>query len=158
DADPLRRETARAPARAADGSHHADLSAARPARSPALPRPLPDRVWRAAALPRPLRRRRGAGAERRARAGQPGAQGDPDPDRQAPRMRNVLVTHADLPLGRRIVKVLWHDPGVDRIVAVGEGAVPRAFHPYRIGPSPRLSYERIDLVRQRSVSELFRSK
>jgi nucleoside-diphosphate-sugar epimerase len=73
-------------------------------------------------------------------------------------MRNVLVTHADLPLGRRIVKVLWHDTGVDRIVAVGEGAVPRAFHPYRIGAAPRLVYERIDLARQRSVSELFRSK
>jgi len=73
-------------------------------------------------------------------------------------MRNVLVTHADLPLGRRIVKVLWHDAGVDRIVAVGEGAVPRAFQPYRIGAAPRLVYERIDLARQRSVSELFRSK
>jgi nucleoside-diphosphate-sugar epimerase len=73
-------------------------------------------------------------------------------------MRNVLVTHADLPLGRRLVKVLWHDAGVDRIVAVGEGAVPRAFHPYRLGAAPRLIYERIDLARQRAVSELFRSK
>lgn len=70
----------------------------------------------------------------------------------------VLVTHADLPLGRRIVKVLWHDPAVARIVALGEGAVPRSFDPYRIGAAPRLVYERIDLARQRAVSELFRSK
>ena len=73
-------------------------------------------------------------------------------------MKNVLVTHADLPLGRRIVKVLWHDPAVARIVAVGEGVVPRAFNSYRVGPAPRLVYERVDLARQRSVSELFRSK
>lgn len=73
-------------------------------------------------------------------------------------MKHVLVTHADLPLGRRIVKLLWHDASVARIVAVGEGATPRAFNPYRIGPDPRLRYERVDLARQRSVSELFRSK
>ena len=73
-------------------------------------------------------------------------------------MSGVLVTHADLPLGRRIVKVLWHDPSVARIVALGEGAIPRAFNAYRTGAVPRLVYERIDLARQRSVSELFRSK
>jgi nucleoside-diphosphate-sugar epimerase len=73
-------------------------------------------------------------------------------------MTGVLVTHADLPLGRRIVKVLWHDPTVSRIVALGEGAIPRAFNAYRAGSTPRLVYERIDLARQRSVSELFRSK
>jgi len=73
-------------------------------------------------------------------------------------MKSVLVTHADLPLGLRIVKVLWHDPTVSRILALGEGAIPRAFNPYRVGATPRLVYERIDLARQRSVSELFRSK
>lgn len=73
-------------------------------------------------------------------------------------MKNVLVTHADLPLGRRIVKVLWHDPDVARIVAIGEGAVPRAFQSYRAGELPRLLYERVDLARQRSVSQLFRSR
>ena len=73
-------------------------------------------------------------------------------------MNSVLVTHADLPLGLRIVKVLWHDPTVSRILALGEGAIPRAFNPYRAGVTPRLVYERIDLARQRSVSELFRSK
>jgi nucleoside-diphosphate-sugar epimerase len=70
----------------------------------------------------------------------------------------VLVTHADLPLGRRIVKVLWHDSEVERIVALGEGAAPRAFQAYRVGAEPRLVYERVDLARQRAVSGLFRSK
>lgn len=73
-------------------------------------------------------------------------------------MKRVLVTHADLPLGRRLVKVLWHDPAVERIVAIGAGATPRAFAPYRTGTPPRLVYERVDLARQRSVSDCFRSK
>ena len=73
-------------------------------------------------------------------------------------MANVLVTHADLPLGRRIVKVLWHDPGVDRIVTLGEGPPPRAFDGFRVGAAPRLVYERIDLARQRAVADLFRSR
>jgi UDP-glucose 4-epimerase len=73
-------------------------------------------------------------------------------------MANVLVTHSDLPLGRRIVKVLWHDAGVDRIVALGEGPPPRAFDGFRVGTTPRLVYERIDLARQRAVADLFRSR
>jgi UDP-glucose 4-epimerase len=73
-------------------------------------------------------------------------------------MANVLVTHADLPLGRRIVKVLWHDPEVERVVALGEGPVPRAFGTYRIGAAPRLVYERVDLARQRAVADFFKSK
>lgn len=73
-------------------------------------------------------------------------------------MNGVLVTHADLPIGRRIVKLLWHDAGVERIVAVGEGPPPRAFDAFRIGTEPRLVYERLDHARQRSVAELFRSR
>ncbi|MDJ0865799.1 MAG: hypothetical protein QNK03_06800 [Myxococcota bacterium] len=76
-------------------------------------------------------------------------------------MKGVLVTHADLPIGRRIVKLLWHDPAVERIVAAGEGPTPRAFGAYRVardGEPPRLSYERLDLARARSVAELFRSQ
>ncbi|RIL04605.1 MAG: hypothetical protein DCC71_13405 [Proteobacteria bacterium] len=73
-------------------------------------------------------------------------------------MKSVLVTHADLPLGRRIAKVLWHDARVDRIVALGEGGMPRAFAGWRSGAAARLVYERVDLARQRAVSELFRSK
>jgi UDP-glucose 4-epimerase len=73
-------------------------------------------------------------------------------------MTRVLVTHADQPLGRRLVKVLWHDPSVERIVALGEGSLPRVFAGYKIGVEPRLVYERIDHARQRAVSELFRSR
>jgi nucleoside-diphosphate-sugar epimerase len=73
-------------------------------------------------------------------------------------MGGVLVTHADLPLGRRIVKLLWHDPATPRIVALGEGPAPRAFDSFRIGTEPRLIYERLDHARQRSVAELFRSR
>ena len=43
------------------------------------------------------------------------------------RRRNVLVTHADEPIGRRVVKALMHDAGVGRVMAVGEGPPPRAF-------------------------------
>jgi nucleoside-diphosphate-sugar epimerase len=73
-------------------------------------------------------------------------------------MPNVLVTHADLPLGRRIVKVLWHDPSVGRIFAVGEGAAPRSFGTWQVGASPRLLYERLDVARHRSMSDFFRSQ
>jgi UDP-glucose 4-epimerase len=70
----------------------------------------------------------------------------------------VLVTHADLPLGRRIVKRLWHDPRVARVVALGEGPAPRAFDPFRVGERPRLVYERVDHARRRAMSDLFRSR
>ncbi len=73
-------------------------------------------------------------------------------------MPNVLVTHADEPLGRRIVKLLWHDERVGRLFAVGAGPPPRAFERFRIGAPPRLHYERVDLARHRPVADLFRSK
>lgn len=73
-------------------------------------------------------------------------------------MTSVLVTHADLPLGRRIVKRLWHDPAVGQVLGVGEGPTPRAFDAYRVGSSPRLRYEQLDLARQREVSDLFHSR
>ena len=34
-------------------------------------------------------------------------------------MANVIVTHADEPIGRRIVKTLYHDPRVAVILALG---------------------------------------
>lgn len=73
-------------------------------------------------------------------------------------MRAVLLTHADLPLGRRIAKRLWHEPGIERIVALGEGPPPRAFDVFRVGERPRLVYERVEHARQRAMSELFRSR
>ena len=42
-------------------------------------------------------------------------------------MKRVLVTHADEPIGRRIVKTLFHDPEVEGILAVGDGPSPRGF-------------------------------
>jgi nucleoside-diphosphate-sugar epimerase len=71
---------------------------------------------------------------------------------------SVLVTHADRPLGRRIVKRLWHEASVGRIVALGEGPAPRAFDAFRAGGRPRLVYERLDHARPRSMSEWFRSR
>jgi UDP-glucose 4-epimerase len=73
-------------------------------------------------------------------------------------MAAVLVTHADLPLGRRIVKRLWHDEEVPRIVALGEGPPPRAFDRFRVGEQPRLVYEQLDHARSRAVADLFRSR
>jgi nucleoside-diphosphate-sugar epimerase len=73
-------------------------------------------------------------------------------------MPNVLVTHADEPLGRRVVKLLWHDERVERIVALGTGAAPRAFDAFRAGIPTRLAYARIDLAKHRSMSDFFHSK
>jgi nucleoside-diphosphate-sugar epimerase len=71
--------------------------------------------------------------------------------------RRVLVTHADQPIGRRIVKTLWHDEEVERIVAVGEGAPPHAFDRFLSAPAERLVYVRADLSRHRPAWDLFRS-
>lgn len=70
---------------------------------------------------------------------------------------SVLVTHADEPLGRRIVKTLYHDPDVTRIFAVGRGPAPRAFDRFFSGSPPRVAYARVDLAKHRPVSDLFRS-
>jgi len=70
--------------------------------------------------------------------------------------RRVLVTHADEPLGRRLVKVLFHDPGIERIVATGSGPPPRAFDAF-LRSGRRLAYARADLARHRSVADLFGS-
>src|SRR5262249_11985009 len=151
-ADPVRPEAARAPARVADRPDHTDLPVARAARAAALPRSLPDPLRRAPPVPPALRRPRARGPPAGGGARVPGAARRAGPDRQEPLMASVLVTHADLPLGRRVVKVLWHDPAVQRVFALGEGPVPRAFGTYRVGTSPRLVYERIDLARQRTVA------
>lgn len=73
-------------------------------------------------------------------------------------MKAVVVTHADLPLGRRIVKLLWHEPGIGRLVAIGEGPPPRAFDALRAGTEPRLVYEQLDHARQRSIADWFHSR
>jgi len=73
-------------------------------------------------------------------------------------MRNLLVTHADEPLGRRVVKLLWHDGRIGRVFALGSGATPRAFDTFRVGTPPRLAYARIDLAKHRPMSDFFHSK
>ena len=72
-------------------------------------------------------------------------------------MKRVLVTHADEPIGRRIVKTLFHDPEIAHVLAVGNGPSPRPFDRFLGGAEPRLSYARADLARHRPVAELFGS-
>jgi len=72
-------------------------------------------------------------------------------------MPNVLVTHSDEPLGRRVVKLLWHDGRIGRIFALGTGAAPRAFDAFRAGTPPRLAYARIDLAKHRPMTDFFHS-
>jgi nucleoside-diphosphate-sugar epimerase len=72
-------------------------------------------------------------------------------------MPNVLVTHSDEPLGRRVVKLLWHDEEIGRIFALGSEAAPRAFDTFRAGASPRFAYARIDLAKHRPMSDFFHS-
>ena len=70
-------------------------------------------------------------------------------------MINVLITHADEPLGRKVVKALFHDEEVGNILAVGDGPPPRGFDRY-LCDSGRVQYTRVDLAKHRPASELFR--
>ena len=72
-------------------------------------------------------------------------------------MTRVLVTHADEPIGRRVVKRLFHDPRIDAIFAVGDGPTPRSFDRYLAGGGPAVSYARVDLAKHRAASDLFHS-
>jgi UDP-glucose 4-epimerase len=72
-------------------------------------------------------------------------------------MANVLVTHADEPIGRRVVKRLFHDGRVGGILAVGDGPPPRSFDRFLAGTEPRVGYARVDLAKHRPVSDLFHS-
>lgn len=69
-------------------------------------------------------------------------------------MARILVTHADAPLGQRIVKSAYHDPGIERILAVGRGAAPRAFAAFLADPG-RIHYTRTRLDRHHALSALF---
>ena len=72
-------------------------------------------------------------------------------------MTNILVTHADEPIGRRVVKTLFHDPSVGTILATGNGPPPRVFDRFLAGADPRVRYSRLDLSKHRPVSDLFHS-
>lgn len=70
----------------------------------------------------------------------------------------VLITHADEPLGRRIVKTLYHDDAVAAIFAVGAGPPPRSFDRYLGSDQSRLQYARVDLARHRGARDFFHSE
>ncbi len=72
-------------------------------------------------------------------------------------MAKVLVTHADEPIGRRIVKALFHDTAVDAILGLGSGPRPRSFEGFLSGGQSRVSYARLDLAKHRPVTDLFHS-
>lgn len=72
-------------------------------------------------------------------------------------MTRVLVTHADEPIGRRVVKCLYHDDRVENVLALGAGPTPRAFDRFLAGEVPRVSYARVDLAKHRPVTDLFHS-
>ena len=69
-------------------------------------------------------------------------------------MRRVLVTHVDSSVGRRLVKVLYHDIEVDLVLGTGTGPTPSFLEPYR----DKCAYERIDLARARHLSSFFHSE
>lgn len=72
-------------------------------------------------------------------------------------MKRVLVTHADEPIGRRVVKTLFHDERVGHVLALGHGPPPRAFDRFLAGETPQVEYARVDLAKHRPVSDLFHS-
>lgn len=72
-------------------------------------------------------------------------------------MANLLVTHADQPIGRRVVKTLLHDEDVGTILALGDAPTPHCFDRFAAGSNPRLFYARLDLAKHRPVSNFFHS-
>jgi len=70
---------------------------------------------------------------------------------------SVLVTHADEPIGRRVVKTLFHDDEVDRVLALGGGPAPHAFDSFLSGSELRLRYVRADLAKHRAMTDFFHS-
>lgn len=71
---------------------------------------------------------------------------------------SVLVTHADTPLGRRVVQRLFRDESILWILAVGTGAPPSSFDPLIERARGRLLYRRVDLRDYRSAADLFGSR
>lgn len=68
--------------------------------------------------------------------------------------RSVLVTHADEPLGRRLIKHLYYDESVRHILAIGSGPPPRSLERF-LSNAPGVDYLETDLTRHRNVADLF---
>ncbi len=69
-------------------------------------------------------------------------------------MRRVMVTHTDSPVGRRLVKALYHDPDITLVFGTGTGPRPSFLDAYRA----KCVYQRVDLAKARHLSNFFRSE
>jgi nucleoside-diphosphate-sugar epimerase len=69
-------------------------------------------------------------------------------------MRRVLVTHVESPVGRRVVKALFHDPEVALVLALGTEAEPSYLAPYR----GKVAYQRLDLAKARHLQSFLHSE
>jgi nucleoside-diphosphate-sugar epimerase len=69
-------------------------------------------------------------------------------------MRRVLVTHVESPVGRRVVKALFHDPDVALALGLGTEPEPSYLAPYR----GKIAYQRIDLAKARHLQSFLHSE
>src|SRR5258706_15937318 len=69
-------------------------------------------------------------------------------------MRRVLVTHVESPVGRRVIKALFHDPEVALALGVGTEAEPSYLAPYR----GKIAYQRLDLAKARHLQSFLHSE
>jgi len=77
------------------------------------------------------------------------------PSRRARREgKRIIVTHADTPIGRRLIKSLHHDPKIERVLALGAGP-PGPLDRFLNSPRGRLHYARIDLTDSRAMREFY---
>jgi hypothetical protein len=69
-------------------------------------------------------------------------------------MRRVLLTHAESPVGKRVVKALFHDPEVSLVLALGTGSEPTYLAPYK----GKIAYQRLDLAKARHLQSFLHSE
>jgi nucleoside-diphosphate-sugar epimerase len=69
-------------------------------------------------------------------------------------MRRVLLTHAESPVGKRVVKALFHDPDVALVLALGTGAEPSWLAPYK----GKIAWQRLDLAKARHLQSFLHSE
>ena len=69
-------------------------------------------------------------------------------------MRRVLLTHAESPVGKRVVKALFHDPDVALVLGLGTSAEPSWLAPYK----GKVAYQRLDLAKARHLQSFLHSE